>query len=156
MTTLLLFVGWMGCATPGQADAEAYVRGLQPLLVENAALADQVLLQGAAIYNDAAGPKDVAAAWEKRIVPMAEHLAAQASFAEPPPPYAGPHGELVKIWTDRATAYRGMSEATRTANADLWNAARAKVDEVHAQEHGFFNELNVQLSPMGLQVDPYP
>ena len=156
MANLLLIVGWLGCANPGQEAAEAYVRDLQPLLVENAALADQVLVQGAAIYNEAAGPREVAAAWESKIVPMAEHLAAQASFAQPPGPFEGTHGKLVKVWTDRATAYRGLSEATRTANAELWNAARAKVDEVHAQEHAFFDALNAQLSPAGLQVDPYP
>ena len=62
----------------------------------------------------------------------------------------------VKVWTDRAVAYRVMAEATRTANAELWNVARSNVDEVKASENVLFIDLNRQLSPMRLQVDPYP
>lgn len=156
VTWVLAMALFSGCANPGQEAAVAYVRVLEPLLVENSALAEQVLLEGAAVYNEAAGPKEVAAAWEKKIVPMSEHLAAQASFAVPPPEYKGTHDQLVKVWTDRAVAYRVMAEATRTANAELWNVARSNVDEVKASENVLFIDLNRQLSPMRLQVDPYP
>jgi hypothetical protein len=157
MSTFVVLAGWLvACSSPAKQAAADYVRRVQPLMVENSALAEQMLLQGAAVYNGAAGPDDVAVAWEKRIVPMSEHLASQASFVPPPPEYQATHANLVKIWTDRAVAYRAMSEATRTANAQLWNAARTKVDQVNAQETAFFRDLNSQLSPLSLQVDPYP
>lgn len=157
MPTLVFLAGWMvACTSPAKQSAADYVGRVQPLMVENSALSEQVLLEAAAVYNEAAGPKDVAAAWETRIVPLSEHLATQASLVAPPPDYAGTHASLVKIWNDRAMAYRALSEATRTANAELWNAARTKVDQVNAQETAFFNDLNRQLGPMSLQVDPYP
>ncbi len=154
--TLLVATWLAGCTNPGQQAAADYVRRIQPLLLENSALAEQMLVQSAAIYNEAAGPKDVAVTWETTIVPMSEHLAAQASFVPVPTEYQATHQSLVQIWTDRALAYRAMSEATRTANAELWNAARSKADQVKANENAFFRDLNVQLTPLHLQVDPYP
>lgn len=155
MLWALALVG-VGCSSPGQESAAAYVRTLEPLLLENSALSEEVLTQSAAIYNEAAGPKDVSQAWEVRVVPMAEHLASQASFVAPPSDYVQEHAALVQIWGDRAKTYRVLSEATRTANADAWNSARAKVDEVKASENQFFNDLNRRLAPMRLRVDPYP
>jgi hypothetical protein len=153
----LLVAAWFAaCTNPAHEAAADYVVRIQPLLLENSALSEQMLLEAAAIYNEAAGPKDVAEVWERRIVPMSEHLAAQAALTQAPPEYAPTHARLVQIWTDRALAYRIMSEATRTANAELWNASRTKVDEVMANENQFFRDLNTQLAPSSLSVDAYP
>ena len=119
-------------------------------------MAEQILIQSAGIYNEAVGPKDIAVAWEQKVVPMSEHLAHQATFVPVPLEYQQRHAELVQIWSDRAAAYRAMAEATRTANADEWNAARAKADQVKTRESAFFNGLNNQLQPLNLQLDPYP
>lgn len=141
---------------PASAATTDYLTKLQPLLQENSLLAERVLFQAAAIYNEAVKPEQVAESWTTDIVPIAEHLAHQASFVAPPEPYATRHEQLAVIWTDRAGAYRNLGEAIRTADAEQWNAARRAADDVKLAEERWFDDLNEQLAGQGLVVDPYP
>lgn len=145
----------LGCTGAGDATQQ-YITSLNPLLQENGLLAERVLTLAAQIYNDASKPDQVADAWGRQVVPVAEHLADQASFVVPPPEYTQDHSEIVQIWTDRADAYRKLSEAIQTGDTTGWNAARQSADAVKLREERWFDRLNDRLSPTGLIVDPYP
>lgn len=155
---LLSLTFLVACATdPRQAAATRYLQVLQPLMLENSMLADRVLVQAAAVYNESGGPKQVADAWEGEIVPLAEHLADQASLVQPPTDYAARHGELVTIWVDRAAAYRALSEAIRSGEAEAWNPARRDAESAKIREENWFNQLNETVTPLGIPlVDQYP
>ena len=155
---LILTLALGGCAglDPASSSTTVYLSELQPLLQENSLLAERVLFQAAAIYNEAAKPEQVANTWSLEIVPLSEHLANQASFVTAPDPFGARHAELVKIWSDRAVAYRNLGEAIKTADAEQWNDARKQADDVKLREEKWFDGLNEQLAPQGLVVDPYP
>lgn len=144
-----------GCGGPGDATQQ-YITQLNPLLQENGLLAERVLTLSAQIYNDAAKPDQVADAWGRQVVPVAEHLSDQVSFVVPPEEYAQDHTEIVQIWNDRAAAYRRLSEAIQTGDTEGWNAARQLADEVKLREERWFDHLNDRLAPANLIVDPYP
>jgi hypothetical protein len=154
----LLSLALAGCAglSPASSSTTVYLSELQPLLQENSLLAERVLFQAAAIYNEAAKPEQIANAWSAEIVPLSEHLANQAGFVSAPEPWSANHAELVEIWTDRAVAYRNLVEAIKTADADQWNTARAQADDVKLAEEKWFDALNEKLAPQGLVVDQYP
>ncbi|MCA9494316.1 MAG: hypothetical protein KC621_30530 [Myxococcales bacterium] len=142
---------------PQTAAATAYLDAIRPLMIENSMLADRVLVQAAAIYNEAETPKEVAAAWETEIVPVAEHLADQAGLVVAPGPYQPRHAELVSIWTDRATAYRSVAEAIRVGDPDAWMPARKEAENAKIREENWFNQLNENVVPLGIPlVDEYP
>lgn len=149
-------------AACGPFDAEtrahrSYVRVLQPLLVENSLLAQHMLTQSAAVHNDPRlDPATLARAWSSDIVPLAEHLHGQATFAQAPEPWTVRHADLVEIWSDRAQAYRAIDESIATADIDQWKAARELADTVKLREEEWFRSTNQTLSPVGLFVDQYP
>ncbi|MEZ4241224.1 MAG: hypothetical protein R3F59_34705 [Myxococcota bacterium] len=156
MTTTPLWLALAaGCGGAGDATS-TYLDQLDPLLQENGLLAERVLTLAAQIYNDSARPEQIADSWGRTVVPIAEHLADQASFVEPPQPYVQAHQEIVQIWGDRATAYRSLSEAIQTGDTEGWNAARNLADDVKLREESWFYALNERVGPMGLIVDPYP
>jgi hypothetical protein len=156
LTTLPVMV-LLGVACGGGGDATTtYLDELDPLLQENGLLAERVLTLAAQIYNDSARPEQIADSWGRSVVPIAEHLADQASFVEPPQSYAQAHAEIVQIWGDRAVAYRSLSEAIQTGDTDAWNAARNSADAVKLREERWFDTLNERVGPTGLIVDPYP
>ena len=157
MSPLLTFA-LAGCAglDPASSSTTVYLSELQPLLQENSLLAERVLFQAAQIYNESTKPEQVANVWTVEIVPLSEHLASQAEFVSAPDPYSSRHGDLVKIWSDRAVAYRNLGEAIKTADAEQWNDARKQADDVKLREEKWFDGLNEQLAPQGLVIDPYP
>jgi hypothetical protein len=156
-TMLTTIPMWMvlGCGGGGDATT-AYLDQLEPLLQENGLLTERVLTLAAQIYNDSARAEQIADSWGRSVVPIAEHLADQASFVEPPAVYAQAHAEIVQIWGDRAVAYRSLSEAIQTGDTEGWNAARNSADDVKLREERWFDGLNERVAPLGLIVDPYP
>ena len=141
---------------PAATATTEYLTRLQPLLQENSLLAERVLLQAAAIYNDAAKPEQVAAAWTSDIVPIAEHLHYQSAFVAAPDVWAANHNELIAIWGDRALAYRNIGEAIKLADPEAWKSARELAEGVKVREETWFDALNKAVGPMGMVVDPYP
>lgn len=142
---------------PQTKAATVYLESLRPLMIENSTLADRVLVQAAAIYNEAETPHEVAQAWETEIVPLSEHLADQAALVAAPEPFAAKHAELVSIWTDRALAYRSVAEAIRVGDPDTWAPARLNAENAKIREENWFNELNKVVVPLGIPVvDEYP
>ncbi len=143
---------------PATRAASDYITELQPLLQENSLLAERVLYQAAAIYNDATRPDEVADAWTGTIVPLSEHLHDQASFVvlEEGNPWAERHEALVAIWGERAHAYRSISEGLERADRERWDEGRKLADEVKVKEEQWFDEMNTQVTPLGFVVDAYP
>lgn len=153
---LLLLFGPACQLDPAGSAASDYVTKLQPLVHENSLLAERVLFQAAAIYNEATLPTDVATAWSTEITPLAEHLHQQAGFVEPPPDWAQDHQQLVAIWAERAEGYRAVSEALRAADQEKWDRGTALIERARGQESEWFLGLNTRLQPHGIQLDGYP
>lgn len=156
MTIPLLFL-LAGCALdPDAEQAAGYVVDLQPVLFENAALADRVLALSVSVSEKKASPEQIRKAWDDEIVPLAEHLHDQASFVRPPPAWAESHAQLVDLWADRAAAYRALSVAIEEGDEKRWRDARALADGVKLHEEQWFRTTNQKLAGWHLAVDPYP
>ena len=157
MSFLPLIVHLAACQLdPAGSAASAYVDELEPLLHENSLLAESVLFQAAGIYNESIRSEEVATAWTTKIVPLSEHLAHQASFVEPSGNWAASHAELVSIWSERAQAYRTISEGLRAADVEQWNQGSALAEQARTRETDWFAGLNVKLNALGMQIDAYP
>ena len=154
MIILLLATACALYSNAGQAAD--YVVQLQPVLFENAALADRVLALSVAVSEKKATPDQVRKAWDDDIVPLAEHLHAQVSFVQPPSAWAESHAQLVDLWGDRAAAYRSLSIATDEGDEKRWREARALADGVKLHEEDWFRSTNQRLAGWHLSVDPYP
>ncbi|MEO0600009.1 MAG: hypothetical protein AAF211_01145 [Myxococcota bacterium] len=155
MMPVLLMV--LACGSDSASrSASTYVGQLQPLLQENSLLAERVLFQAAAIYNNAARPDDVANKWETDITPIAEHLHFQAKLVPAPEEWSETHEGLVEIWGDRARAYRDISEGLRQADREAWDRGSTAAEEVKLEEEDWFDKLNDKLGAMNVNLDPYP
>ena len=155
---IALLLATSGCqvADPTTRAATDYLVMLQPLLQENSLIAERVLFQAAALYNDATVADEVAAAWTSDIVPLAEHLHHQASFVSAPAEWTSSHSALVTIWGERATAYRNISEGLRMADTAKWDQGRNMAATVKIQEEEWFDTVNTTIAPMGFVIDAYP
>ena len=142
--------------SPEAQRDKAYVKDIQPLLVENGHLAERVLLLSAKVYNKDGDPDSVAQAWTRDVVPLAEHLHNQAQFVTPPKSWLEDHDELVGIWGERAQAYRSLSEALVLSDVDAWKQARAQATRVKLAEEEWFKESNKRLAASNLPIDPTP
>ena len=159
--TILLALGaalFSGCDRfdPQVAEDRAYVRLLIPILQDNALLSERILIEAAAVYNKTSEPEKLATSWNQEIVPLAEHLHSQASFAKPPESWTSQHGELVDIWGDRAQAYRALSDAIGTADDSQWQASRDLADGIKLAEEKWFASTNARLDQSRLSVDQFP
>lgn len=151
LTTSSLF----GCG-PLDSSANTYLDQLDPLIVENAILAERVLVLAAGLYNEEAEPARVAEAWEGEIVPLAEHLHAQASVVIAPTEWAPQHNQLVGIWSSRAEAYRDIAIAVETGDEARWKGATGKARQVKLDEEEWFRSVKNELSLRGLTVSQFP
>ena len=163
LTRATLFCGTLitiaaGCSQfdPQLQEDRAYVRVLMPLLQDNALLSERVLIEAAAVYNDKSDPEKLGETWSTEIVPLAEHLHSQCSFAAAPESWTTQHGELVDIWGSRAKAYRALSDAIVMADDQEWQAARDLADGVKLSEEKWFQNTNQRLLLNGLAVDQFP
>lgn len=157
--TVLALAALVGCGplSPEAQQANAYVKDLQPLLVENGHVAERVLLLAANVYNQPkTDPEALGAAWTNDVVPLAEHLHHQAQLVEAPAPWVASHAELVDIWGDRAKAYRSLSEALVLTDDQGWTTARTEVTQLKRKEEEWFKKTNTSLAVHGLWVDPTP
>ncbi len=155
--TIPLFLLAAACALDPDADqAAGYVADLQPVLFENAALADRVLALSVSATEKKSSPEQIRKAWDDEIVPLAEHLHDQASFVRAPSAWAESHAQLVDLWGDRASAYRALSIAIEEGDEKRWRDARALADGVKLHEEEWFRGANQRLADWHLAVDPYP
>lgn len=155
---LLSSLALSGCGpfSPEVQQTNAYLKDLQPLLVENGHLAERVLVLASRVYNKDGDADALAESWTAEVVPLAEHLHHQAQFIDAPAPWSEEHGELVEIWGDRALAYRSLSEALVLADLDAWKTARSQSTKVKLREEEWFKEVNAELATHGMVIDPTP
>jgi hypothetical protein len=157
---LLALIATLGSACdrfdPQVAEDRAYVRLLIPIMQDNALLSERVLIEAAALYNKTSEPETLVKSWTVEIVPLAEHLHSQASFAKPPDTWTDQHSELVAIWGDRAQAYRALSDAITTADDSQWQASRDIADGIKLAEEKWFASTNERLAQNRLVVDQFP
>jgi hypothetical protein len=149
---------WLAaCALdPDSRAAADYVTRLQPVLFENAELADEVLSLSSQVYEKKIPSDKLEQSWDADIVPLAEHLHDQASFVEPPPGWGESHAQLVAIWGDRASAYRSLGRAIHDGDTERWRQARELADGVKLREEEWFRTTNQRLVSYRLVVDPFP
>lgn len=158
LTVVVIVASACGPFDPETRAHRAYIRQVQPLLVENSLLAERVLVLAADVYNrkDKVDTEAMARMWTSDVVPLAEHLHSHATFVEPPPEWVDAHGQLVDIWSDRAQAYRAIGESITMADPDLWKNARELTDTVKLREEEWFRNANLRLAPKSLSVDQFP
>ena len=142
--------------SPTARTAPAYISELAPLLQENGLLAEQVLVVAAGVHNKTMSEADAAAAWSADLTPLAEHIRNHADLTEVPIEWSGRHVQLVDVWSDRAEAYRALTEALRDGDRASWLVARGIAEEVKVREERWFNEVNNDLRPLRITLDPYP
>lgn len=153
LAVTLLLGSLVACAPPGKDAAQAYVTSLQPLLLENGKLAD-ALIQ---LAGSDPPPAELFAPFAERLVPGAEHLAWQAGALPPPPaPWSDRHLALVRVWGDRARAWRGLADSVQDSQRDAWKQAAGDASKAQLAEEAWFEETNQALRPFGLWVDAFP
>lgn len=146
----------VGCTSPEKQEAAAYANMLQPILLENSLVAERILYLSADVYNNSAKPDKLAGAWQQDVVPLAEHLHFQASFIEPPAAWRPPNDQLVRIWADRALAFRGLSEALIVSDPKAWRTSRDLASKAMIDEDTWFKDTNAKLAPFGFGLDQFP
>jgi hypothetical protein len=149
---LMAATGLSGCG-PFSADVQetnAYLKQLQPLLVENGHLSERVLVLASRVYNEQGDTDALALAWTAEVVPLAEHLHHQSQYVEAPDTWTTRHADLVEIWGDRAQVYRALSESVVMADKEQWKVARTKATEATLAEETWFKEVNKDLGAKGI------
>lgn len=142
--------------SPAARTAPSYISELAPLLQENGLLAEQVLIVAAGVHNKTLTDDEVVAAWRNDLTPLAEHIRNHADLTEVPIEWSARHVGLVDVWSDRAEAYRALTEALADGDRDSWRVARGVADEVKLREQRWFTDVNEELKPMGITLDQYP
>jgi hypothetical protein len=154
--TVLVFIlasTLVGCTD--QTTAE-WTKQLDPLMVENGLLADQMLLVAAGVYNETSDGAAVAETFATTVVPVSESLAFRADAMQPPKEWELQHDQLVDIWTRRAGAYRGMSEALILIDAERFNGSLKEVQQAAEAEEAWFGQVGGQLAKQGVTLAQYP
>lgn len=156
LTPVLLMMMGCGPFSPEVQESHRYLKALQPLIVENGHLTDEVLGAAAQIYNETADMDEQAQFWSRRVVPLAEHLHQQSGNIPVPETWAEDHGSLQEIWGNRAAAYRELGEALTLAEMDRWTTARKQATDVKFAEEDWFKRANQRLAMYNLSVSPTP
>ncbi len=139
-----------------EVAAQTYAAAMSPVLAENLSLARAHLVAAAAAQksNDGAA---IAERVHAEYAPAAKALHARAVAATPTEPaLADTHGQLVRAWNDRATAYAEIDAAWASRDVDAFDAAVKKNLRAHLEEEAYFNAINAQLAPYGLVLEQYP
>lgn len=157
-TPLLAALLLLGCNEPDPRarTAPEYVERLEPLLYENGFLATRVLETAAGVYNDGSGPDEIEKVWADEIVPLARHLADQATITVAPTEWSDRHTELIEAWSLRADAYAAIELAVEDGDREAWKTARRQADDAKLREEEWFRSMNRELAPLGLMIDQFP
>lgn len=141
---------------PATRDATQYVSDVQPLMLENARLSERLLQMAAQVYNQQVPEDGLARPWVDEVTPLAQHLAIEAENTPAPADWKEDHTSLVVIWTDRAAAFRELSEALVLADLDRWTSGRDGVASYVKREEQWFRSVNDRLRPFDLEIQQYP
>ncbi|MCB9763230.1 MAG: hypothetical protein H6739_25880 [Alphaproteobacteria bacterium] len=158
ISALALAASLVACGgDPLSDDAPWYHSQMAPALAQNMELAQQFLEIAAKVRKEEMDGDAVLDRYERRIIPMADALKAEARAIEPTAPQLQTvHQELVEAWTERAEAYRQMHAAYRAGDADAFRTARQRNVEAKLTEERYFQQANALLSPYGVRLDQFP
>jgi hypothetical protein len=146
-----------GCSEdPRRAQTLQYLMDMRPVVYENGLLAEQVMHQGASVYDGRSTPEGLLAAWDGEIIPLAQHVHDLASTVEPPGNVAPDHRALTELWKRRHRVYRNLSEAAHRADLDAFQNAQRESAAVTLEEDQWVRAFNAKLQPMELFVDLVP
>ncbi len=156
IAALALFI--LACAGGGEVEpAQAYVTALQPVMTENAALAQRFLTEASRIKKQETDGAALAELLAKELSPAADKLARDAAAVEPNDPrITDAHALLVKAWADRAAAYAAMRDAWAAGDVAAWDAAVKKNTQAKLDEESYFATINALLAPDELVLEQYP
>ena len=129
---------------------------MRPVVYENGLLAEQVLHQGAAVYDERATPESLMAAWDGEIITLAQHVHDMAVAVEPPVNVAPDHRALMELWKRRYKAYRELSESVHLADLERFQGAQGEIGAITIAEDQWVRAFNAKLQPMELFVDLVP
>ena len=139
-----------------RAETLDYLERLRPVLHENSLLAGQVLAVAATVHNGNATDESLKTAWDVDILPLAEHVHVLGQEVRAPPHLAADHAALVRIWQQRADAYREVATAHREADVDAFQRGQKAAGAATLSEDQWARAFNARLKPMKLYVDLYP
>jgi hypothetical protein len=156
MEAPVLVALFLGCASPEERAAAEYVAALEPLLDENALVAERLGLAAAAVFRGESHGTAVRVAWQSELVPLAAHLQDQAKLLVVPPDWTDTHRALVEVWGARADAYRDLANAVNEGDDALWSTANARAHAAKVDEERWFISTNVRLQPYQLTATQFP
>lgn len=157
LATLLAAPAIQGCSDPAEDAAQAYVEAMQPVLARNMELTRQFVEIATEVKQGRTEAKAVAERFEENLVPEAAALRDAVLAIHPESePLAATHRSLGEAWTGRVEVYRELHRAWGMGELEAFDRADRKNLEVKAAEERYFSQVNQQLSPMGLVLDPYP
>lgn len=144
-------------ASPEADDAAAYVAAVEPVLHDNARLAQRFLTDASLVKKRTTDGSKLAEELAQTLAPEAEALARAAAGVQPSTPaLAETHAGLVKAWSDRSAAYAAMRDAWAAGDLAAWDAAVKKNTQSKIDEERYFTEVNRYLAPYELRLDQYP
>lgn len=159
LPALLLGLPLLGACRgdPVQADAQAYVAQMQPIMVENMALTRQFVDVATEVKRGTIDPRAVATRFEQTLVPGATRLRDEVLAVQPKTEgLATTHRALAEAWTTRVEVYGELHRAWGATELNAFDAAMHKDLEVKAAEERYFTDVNHQLAVYGLGLDQFP
>lgn len=151
------FAFLLACGGSEVSPGQEYVAALQPVMVENAALAQRFLTEASHIKKKEVDGAALAEVLAKELTPAAEKLSREAAAVEPhDPKLTDTHAVLVKAWADRAAAYAAMRDAWAAGDVAAWDAAVKRNTQAKLDEERYFAEVNGLLAADELVLEQYP
>jgi len=147
-----------GCGPdPQEEAARTYAAAMAPLLEENAGLAESFLLLAEKIRKKRSTPQDVADELKNEVIPRAKKLRDGAVTVRPNQlALSSVHGEIVRAWKTRVSAYERMLQAWDSGNLAAFNGAANEHLKVYKKEARYFKNTAQVLAPYGLKLEQYP
>ena len=155
---LVVLVSAIGCSGSGNdLPIREYHATVQPLMVENEALADKFIELAIQIKQENIPGEEVARKLESDLIPHAQGLRAKASSINLGQNELGQvHAILVNAWTLRAAAYKQMVEAYEQSDTQIFDNALSNNNNSKSSEETYFSEVNRYFATKGLRLIQFP
>lgn len=155
---LLLIVLTAGCALDAEGnDVRAYREQMLPVLQKNALLAQEFLDVASKAKKGELDGSGSADRFRRNAVPLAQEIAARVASIDPKTDaLQASHDQIVKAWSNRATAYRDLATAWQAGDAVAYDGARAREVQVRLDEEAYMASVNAVTAPHGVVIDLYP
>ena len=154
----LLLATLLACGSDESADlVTAYHQAMTPPVNQNRELTQLYLELTTQLKNEKLDEAGLVRTWEEQVLPKADGLKAEVTSIQPEnPQLAEVHAQVVAAWTQRASAYHGMHDAWKTADASAFDASFKEFSEAKALESAYFADANSILGAYGLRLEQFP